>query len=190
MQWYASQPQGWMGIHCEGRLWLSLFALLLWDQIFTPMPHVFQTSFQTCPLDLGCESFYNSRVDAIEAVLYQLSCAATGEISEMLASSWVAHHPRLCRGVNWEFCELAQLQSIAECIGGKVLAHAFRLLAIDYSHWHAGLPDLVLWRPDGCAKLVEVKGPNDRLSDIQEGWLCELVLAGADVEVLQVREDV
>jgi len=63
------------------------------------------------------------------------------------------------------------------------------LLAKNYRHYHRGLPDLVLWKEESLlVRLVEVKGPRDRLSDIQEEWLRELVLAGIGVEVLQVKE--
>jgi hypothetical protein len=46
-----------------------------------------------------------------------------------------------------------------------------------------GMPDLLLWRPGeaGCAKLVEVKGPRDRLSEQQRAWL--LALMDVDVQV-------
>lgn len=38
-----------------------------------------------------------------------------------------------------------------------------------------GLPDLLLWRPsDKTAKLVEVKGPRDRLSPQQRFWLAHM----------------
>lgn len=38
-----------------------------------------------------------------------------------------------------------------------------------------GLPDLLLWRPsDMSAKLVEVKGPRDRLSHQQRFWLAHM----------------
>lgn len=41
-------------------------------------------------------------------------------------------------------------------------------------------------RPRPAAKLVEVKGPNDRLSDKQEVWIDELLAAGIHVEVCHV----
>lgn len=94
-----------------------------------------------------------------------------------------------------------------------------RLLAQDYKSRMGGLPDLLLWSPDtlkcACctqlgrsvcvplthcvgdefvprpaAKLVEVKGPNDRLSDKQEVWISELLTAGIHVEVLHVEAQV
>jgi len=40
----------------------------------------------------------------------------------------------------------------------------------------------------GTAKLVEVKGPRDKLSDKQSVWIDTLANGGVDVEVLYVRE--
>ncbi len=52
-----------------------------------------------------------------------------------------------------------------------------------------GMPDLLLWRPaDRRAKLSEVKGPRDRLSEQQRAWTAALAAAGLEVEVLKVVE--
>lgn len=51
------------------------------------------------------------------------------------------------------------------------------------------MPDLLLWKPDEMtAKLAEVKGPRDRLSEQQRAWLAALSHAGLSVEVCKVRE--
>jgi Fanconi-associated nuclease 1 len=51
------------------------------------------------------------------------------------------------------------------------------------------MPDLLLWRPSDCsAKVVEVKGPRDRLSEQQRAWLHALAQADVQVEVLKVLE--
>ena len=59
------------GIHAGGGIWATLFGLLMWDIIFMCVPDVFQTTFQTAPLDLGTEVFYPSKKDAIGARLSQ-----------------------------------------------------------------------------------------------------------------------
>lgn len=51
------------------------------------------------------------------------------------------------------------------------------------------MPDLLLWKPEEMtAKLAEVKGPRDRLSEQQRAWLAALAHAGLPVEVCKVRE--
>lgn len=52
-----------------------------------------------------------------------------------------------------------------------------------------GMPDLLLWHPGRrAAKLSEVKGPRDRLSDQQRAWIAALEDAGLRAEVLKVVE--
>ena len=51
-----------------------------------------------------------------------------------------------------------------------------------------GLPDLFLWNVErGDCKLVEVKGPGDRLSAAQRAWITTLQQMGFDVEVFKVE---
>jgi Fanconi-associated nuclease 1 len=70
LQHYASAAGGgWLGVHTEGGVWRSLFGLLLWDVLFTPLPEVFRTPFQTAPLDLGSDAFYPARREALDARL-------------------------------------------------------------------------------------------------------------------------
>jgi len=65
----------------------------------------------------------------------------------------------------------------------------FLILAQDYSVASSGLPDLILYREsDISCKVVEVKGPKDRLSDKQRAWLDQLLNAGLDVEICRVGE--
>ena len=52
-----------------------------------------------------------------------------------------------------------------------------------------GMPDLLLWNVNTCkAKLSEVKGPRDRLSEQQRAWINALIDAEVDVEVFIVIE--
>lgn len=52
-----------------------------------------------------------------------------------------------------------------------------------------GMPDLLLWKAEERrAKLSEVKGPRDQLSDQQRAWIAALSQSGIEVEVLKVKE--
>ncbi len=52
-----------------------------------------------------------------------------------------------------------------------------------------GMPDLLLWHAGRRqAKLSEVKGPRDRLSEQQRAWILAITAAGMRVEVLKVKE--
>lgn len=109
---------------------------------------------------------------------------------EILITSWESHVGVACRGVNWDRHSLSELRAAVTCIGGPCLASICRHLAQDYRSWSSGMPDLLLWRfhedYKGEAKLVEVKGPRDRLSEQQRAWLLLLMDYGFNVEVCKV----
>ncbi|XP_051726904.1 fanconi-associated nuclease 1 [Ctenopharyngodon idella] len=177
------------GIHGEGSTFSTLFGLLMWDIIFIDrVPDVFRNPYQTCPLDLHTDCFYGNRREAIEARAEMLREASAETLQELLADVWNAQEGRVCALINWErFSSLQQAQSLVECLGGHFLSGVVLRMAKDYRHCRGGLPDLVVWSMSNKKyKLVEVKGPNDRLSQKQQIWLDELRKLGADVEVCHV----
>lgn len=90
LEYYALSANGaWRGVHCESGIWTTLFTLLLWDELFLPVPDVFRTPFQQGPLDLDTDAFLPARGGAIEAKLARLRA---GQAQEILQSSWADHH--------------------------------------------------------------------------------------------------
>lgn len=187
LQYYAGEGGGWQGVHTESGIWLTIFGLLMWDIIFADVPNVFHTRFQTAPLDLETQNFYVMRKSLIESHLEKIN---SNMAEEILITSWESHVGVACRGVNWDRHSLSELRAAVTCIGGPCLASICRHLAQDYRSWSSGMPDLLLWRfhedYKGEAKLVEVKGPRDRLSEQQRAWLLLLMEYGFNVEVCKV----
>ena len=111
---------------------------------------------------------------------------------EILITSWETHMGTACQGVNSDRHSLTDLRAAISCIGGPCLASLCRHLAQDYRSWSSGMPDLLLWRfcggemRVGEAKLVEVKGPRDRLSEQQRAWILVLMDCGFNTEVCPV----
>ncbi|XP_021844251.1 fanconi-associated nuclease 1 homolog isoform X1 [Spinacia oleracea] len=188
LQFYAGEGGGWQGVHAESGIWLTIYGLLMWDVIFSDVPNTFRTKFQNSPLDMDSDSFYDTRKTIIEP---QLQNIHEGMAEAILIMSWELHQGTLCRGVNWERNSLSELRAAVTCIGGPCLANLCRLLAQDYRSWTSGMPDLLLWRFNGDykgeAKLVEVKGPKDRLSEQQRAWLLILMDCGFTAEVCKVN---
>ncbi|XP_051004621.1 fanconi-associated nuclease 1 [Acomys russatus] len=177
------------GIHGEGSTFSTLCGLLLWDVIFMDgIPDVFRNAYQAAPLDLCTDSFFSSREQALEARL-QLICSAPAEsLRAWVTEAWQAQQGRVASLVSWDrFTSLQQAQDLVSCLGGPVLSGVCRRLAADFRHCRGGLPDLVVWNSQSHhCKLVEVKGPSDRLSCKQMIWLDELQKLGAEVEVCHV----
>ncbi|XP_019969572.2 fanconi-associated nuclease 1 [Paralichthys olivaceus] len=178
------------GIHGEGSTFSTLFALLLWDVIFMEgIPDVFRNPYQTCPLDLYTDCFYENRKEAIDSRVQLLSEASVETLHSMLEDVWTSQEGKVCSLVSWErFSSLQHAQSLVSCLGGAFLGGVIARMSKDYRHCRGGLPDLVVWNTsENTYKLVEVKGPSDRLSQKQQIWLDELQKLGADVEVCHVE---
>ncbi|XP_059714158.1 fanconi-associated nuclease 1 isoform X2 [Haemorhous mexicanus] len=179
------------GIHGEGSTFITLYGILMWDIIYMDgIPDVFRNSYQTSPLDLYTDSFYENRRAVIEARLQQFHTASSEMLAELVADVWTTQEGKAAALVNWgRFTSLQQVQSLVSCLGGRFLSGVFQRLSRDLRHCRGGLPDLLVWRSHSPHfKLVEVKGPNDRLSPKQMLWLSELHQLGAAVEVCHVQD--
>jgi len=178
LSWYRSQ--GWKGYHSEGGIVRTLFAYLFYDILFLYIPNVFQTAYQTCPLDLHTDAFYPARASEIHRRLAEIS---NGEAETILRRVDAAHRERrtCVIGLNWDF-DLEDLVELVTCFGGGALAAVCKVMAQEYRQRGGGIPDLILWRTDTRECMFsEVKSANDRLSDTQRLWIH--VLTGAGVKM-------
>lgn len=187
LSWYRSQ--GWKGYHSEGGILRTLFAYLFFDVLFVYVPNVFQTAFQTCPLDLHLDAFYPARASEINHRLVEIENGAAERIVRAVDER--ERERRTCVvGLNWDF-ELEDLVELVNSFDGAALAAICKVMAQEYRVRGGGVPDLVLWRPGGDGPdntgtkgevmFSEVKSANDRLSDTQRLWIH--VLTGAGVRV-------
>ncbi|KAB8596099.1 hypothetical protein FH972_025808 [Carpinus fangiana] len=185
LSWY--RDNGWKGYHSEGGIVRTLFALLFYDVLFTYVPNVFQTPFQTCPLDLHTDAFFATRMGEVNARLAEI---ANGEGPRLIEEVWQREQERktCVVGLDWSF-ELADLLEIAQCFEGQKLATLCKVMAQEYAQRGGGVPDLFLWRTadeaggGGSVCFAEVKSENDRLSDTQRLWIHVLTGAGIAVEL-------
>ena len=162
--------RGWKGYHSEGGILRTLFAYLFLDVLFVYIPNVFQTPFQTCPLDLHTDAFFPSRISEINRRLVEIS---NGQSEALIRAVWDAHHARrtCVVGLDWAF-ELGDLVDIARCFHGEALATICKVLAQEYGQRGGGVPDLFLWHlTQKEVMFAEVKSENDRLSDTQRLWI-------------------
>lgn len=178
---------GWKGYHSEGGILRTLFGLLFCDVLFAYIPNVFQTAYQTCPLDLHTDSFYSARISEINA---RINDIANGDAEKIVSQTWRDHFERrtCVVGVRWDDYDLDDILEITRCFSGEALGTVMRVMAQEYAARGGGVPDLFLWKPsaegsDGDVMFVEVKSENDRLSDTQRLWISVLLGAGIKVEL-------
>jgi fanconi-associated nuclease 1 len=206
LSWYRKK-QGWKGYHSEGGILRMLFGLLFYDILFAYVPNVFQTAYQTCPLDLHTDAFYDARVSEINRRLVEIG---NGAAERLLKETWDREFERktCVVGVRWEEYDMADLLEIVRCFRGEALGVVMLTMAQEYAARGGGVPDLFLWRmlpgekrggggggggggslavPSGAVEgevmFVEVKSENDRLSETQRLWISVLLGAGIRVEL-------
>ncbi|KAL4905204.1 hypothetical protein BDW74DRAFT_20334 [Aspergillus multicolor] len=180
LSWY--RDHGWKGYHSEGGILRTLFAYLFYDIIFTYIPNVFQTVFQTCPLDLHTDAFYPSRASEINHRLVQITNGDAPSLIRAVHAQYSETQP-CAIGLDWSF-PLEDLLEMVECFKGEALAAICKIMAQEYQARGGGVPDLFLWsveKKEVC--FVEVKSANDRLSDTQRLWIHVLLGVGVRVEL-------
>ena len=186
------RDQGWKGYHSEGGIVRTLFGYLFYDVLFTYVPNVFQTPYQTCPLDLHTDAFYPSRASEINHRLVEI---ANGDAEQILREVYDRESERktCIVGLHWDY-DFEDLIEIVRCFEGEALATLCKVMAQEYQQRGGGIPDLFLWKTnsregegqgmsEGEVMFAEVKSENDRLSDTQRLWIHVLTGAGIRVEL-------
>nr|WP_256597515.1 VRR-NUC domain-containing protein [Pseudomonas sp. 31-12] len=155
--------------YVENSLINSLFGLLCWPAIFAPLPGAFFHPFQRGPVDLLNEDFHARRADLFEACLAELDDGRYLEtIRERYVAKWGVQSPF----VFWGALSEELLDQALDCLPAEHLKHWFNRLLLDIKANRAGMPDLIqFWPQHKTYRMIEVKGPGDRLQDNQLRWL-------------------
>ncbi len=155
--------------YVENSLINSLFGLLCWPAIFAPLPGAFFHPFQRGPVDLLSEDFLERRAELFQACLGELDDGRYAEtIRQRFVDKWGIQSPF----VFWGALNEALLEQALACLPAEHLKHWFNRLLLDIKANRAGMPDLIqFWPQHKTYRMIEVKGPGDRLQDNQLRWL-------------------
>ena len=155
--------------YVENGLINSLFGLLCWEAIFAPLPGAFFHPFQRGPADLHSEDFYQRREALFAACFAQLEDGRyKASIRKRYVEKWGIQSPF----VFWNLLSEELLEQALACLPAEHLRHWFTRLLQDIRANRAGMPDLIqFWPAQNTYRMIEVKGPGDRLQDNQLRWL-------------------
>jgi tetratricopeptide (TPR) repeat protein len=155
--------------YVENSLINSLFGLLCWPAIFAPLPGAFFNPFQRGPVDLLNEDFLECRAELFRACLEELDDGRYAEtIRARFTAKWGVQSPF----VFWGALNEQLLEQALICLPAQHLKHWFNRLLLDIKANRTGMPDLIqFWPQDKTYRMIEVKGPGDRLQDNQLRWL-------------------
>ncbi|KAF1054261.1 MAG: Fanconi-associated nuclease 1 [Stenotrophomonas maltophilia] len=170
--------------YVENTLVCSLFGLLCWEAIFLPLPGAFFHPFHAGPADLLDPGFAARRQGAFDACLARLG---DGSYRAAMHATYQAKHGLQSPFVYWELLDEALLQQALDCLPAAHLEAWFRRLLQDIAANRAGMPALIQFHPaERGYRMIEVKGPGDRLQDNQKRWLSFCAEHGMPVSVCYV----
>jgi hypothetical protein len=169
----------------ENALINSLFGLLCWDAIFAPVSGAFFHAFQAAPMDLFSRTFQQRRAALFDRAFASLESDAYKEIIE--------HNFHAKRGIQssfvaWGVLDEELLRTALGCIPATHLRRYFERLLSNLPDNRTGLPDLVqFWVDEKRYRMIEVKGPGDRLQDNQQRWMQFCLEQNLPVAICHVR---
>ncbi|MDH0649889.1 VRR-NUC domain-containing protein, partial [Pseudomonas sp. GD03867] len=171
--------------YVENTLFNSLFGLLCWEAIFAPVPGAFFHPFQAGPQDLHDSDFQQRRAALFGRCLGRLD---DGSYRQAIRECYLAKQGLQSPFVFWSMLDGPLLDLALEHVPGEHLKACFARLLQDIRANRAGMPDLIqFWPGQGGYRMVEVKGPGDRLQDNQLRWLEFCQQHGLPVVVCHVR---
>lgn len=170
--------------YLENQLFNALFGLWLWPQIFVSVDGAFANPFQSAPLDLYQQDFVARRHGIKE--LWQLM--DTEEYKAHILHYWRSKSGIANHFVNWGHLSEELLALGLDIIPATHLRAIFKRVLFDIKANKSGFPDLIQFNLiEQTYRLIEVKGPNDRLQDNQLRWIDYFLANDIPIEVCYVE---
>lgn len=175
--------------YVENLLLTGLFGLWLWPEMFRGIDGAFANPFQAAPLDLYQENFVSNRPGIQQ--LWQL--LDDNQHHDHIREFWRDKNGVTNHFVSWQFLEQNLLELALHNIPAAHLKAIFQRLLFDIKSNRSGLPDLIQFFPAGTDstiynyRMIEVKGPGDRIQDNQQRWLDYFAVNAIPAEVWYVN---
>jgi DNA polymerase III subunit epsilon len=176
MAYYSAR--GYTVFHGENNLWLALFGLWFWHELFEHEHSALHNPFERRPRNLTGGGFYRQFSTAIEQKLQRLSAP---DASKQLLYTVTAHYGKPNSLFYWHSDLTAQLLPLLQLApvnhAESALSPILRAMAQDFARHSSGYPDLLLIK-DQRLEFVEVKAPGDKIQRHQLARLQALKQAG------------
>ncbi|MCH8257452.1 MAG: VRR-NUC domain-containing protein [Proteobacteria bacterium] len=127
--------------------------------------------------------FYQRRRELIENRFVELGDRE--RLRNLICTHFVEKYPTANHFVHWPNLTQELLDRFLSVISIESLLAVFRRLLADPKGNRSGFPDLVVFQY-GSYRLVEVKGPGDRLQENQLRWLRHFSSVGIPAEVVHI----
>jgi hypothetical protein len=165
---HLSRPESPV-FYVENTLINSLFGLLFWDAIFASVRGAFYHPFQTGPADLYSPQFRVRRQMHFDTGFASLRGDAYRDV---VKRNFLDKQGIQSPFVFWGALTESLLDLALDCIPSVHLQRCFDRLLLNLHENRSGLPDLIqFWPSTRRYRMIEVKGPGDRVQDNQLRWM-------------------
>lgn len=172
--------QGAQVFFAENTLWLCLFGLLFWDELFElgQMTNGFDW-IPHCLRDRTFRARFAPQIDA------KLAAVGSGNAMPIVLRTVAAKWGRPNGVFAWEHLQMNALRALIEGASAAGLAEMLRAMSDDFRAMRDGFPDLMQVR-DGRVSFVEGKAEGDAIRRNQLTRLRQLSNAGIPAEIGRV----
>lgn len=171
--------------YVENTLVNSLFGLLCWEAIFAPLSGAFFHPFHFGPADLYSPTFRARRAGFFDECLGRLE---NNKYQNYVRETFDLKYGTQSPFVSWGLLSKELLDTALACLPPAHLRMMFERLLGNLYENRSGLPDLVqFWPEENRYRMIEVKGPGDRLQDNQQRWMEFCMQSQIPVAVCHVR---
>ncbi len=178
------EAQGYKTRFTENHLWVSLFGVLFWEELFESDKSAIFSSFERGPSDLAGSDFYLKHQAELEVKLHLLTNLTL--VKSVLSETVEKKYGQLNNVFGWHKTLLEILVHFVEHSRTQDVSFVLRTMAKQFTDYHSGFPDLMIEK-DGVLSFIEVKAEGDSLRMNQVVKLRLLKEAGFEVEVLKVK---
>ncbi|EJM97629.1 VRR-NUC domain-containing protein [Herbaspirillum sp. YR522] len=155
--------------YVENTLANSLFGLLCWQAVFAAVPGAFFHPFHRGPADLYSADFQDRRREQFDRCLALLEHDG---YRDAILHTYDQKHGLQSPFVHWQYIGRDLVELALDCIPAAHLKLWCLRILQDIRENRSGFPDLIqFWPQQRRYRMIEVKGPGDRLQDNQLRWL-------------------
>ncbi len=170
--------------YLENSLFNGVLGLLIWDAIFAPLAGAFYNPFQYRPNDFYTHDFVRRRANIFDRVWD--SFHSNDDIWKIVSERWAEKQGLMNPLVDWHSLSLDIIELALKRIDHQHWLRIFERILGDLRNHSAGFPDLILFPANEKYRLIEVKGPGDKLQKNQQRWMAYFADHGIPHEVARV----
>ncbi len=153
----------------ENAVFNTLFGIIYWPMLFDDIEGAFYNPFQTLPADIYDPQFIQRRSKTYQSLKKTIS---NDEL--LLRHIWEVYQQKkgiACQFTVWPALDSELLEKVLHCLPLEHIRKITHRILSDPKENRSGQPDLLYFSASGSYRLIEVKGPGDRLQNNQKRWM-------------------